>query len=94
MADFECKSGAMALSVLETIANSLEGVKRNALLACRQWVSKNTYPIPEDYEERKRLYTELMEERRNLMTKEERIKEAQFYLDGIEGEGLQNPPGA
>jgi hypothetical protein len=83
MADFECTSRAIALSALETTANSLEGMKKTALLAVRKWVLQNTFKIPDVHEDRKRLITELKEEGRNLMTEEQRIEEARFFLDGI-----------
>jgi hypothetical protein len=83
MADFECTNRAMSLSALETIANSLEGMKKTALLAVREWVLQNTFQMPDGYEDRKRRITELMEERRDCMTEEQRIEEARFYLDGI-----------
>jgi hypothetical protein len=83
MADFECRNKAMALAALEAIANSLGGVEKTALLAVREWVLRNSLKIPEPYEERKRLCAELMENRRSLMTEEERIGEARFFLDGL-----------
>jgi hypothetical protein len=83
MADFECKDLAMALSVLDTMADGLDGVKKNALLAVRKWVLRNSFEIPRGYEERKNLRAELSERRRELMTKEGRIEEARFLLDGL-----------
>jgi hypothetical protein len=80
---FECTNKAMALSALETIADGLEGMKKTALLAVREWVFQNTFRIPETYEDRKRLITELKEKGRNLMTEAERIEEVRFFLDGI-----------
>jgi hypothetical protein len=77
------RNRAIALSVLETIANSLEGMKKTALLAVQEWVFQNTFKIPDGHEDRERLITELKENDRNLMTKAERIEEARFFLDGI-----------
>jgi len=83
MTDFECTSRAMALSALETTANSLEGMKKTALLAVREWVLQNTFKIPDVHEDLERRITELMKERRDCMTEEQRIEEARFFLDGI-----------
>jgi hypothetical protein len=83
MTDFKCKNLAMTLSVLDTIADSLDGVKKTALLAAREWVSEHSFKMPDSHEEREKLIAELMEERRNLMTKEERIEGACFFLNGL-----------
>jgi hypothetical protein len=42
MADFECKSRDMALTVLDTIAASMKGTQRQAVLAVKDWVRENT----------------------------------------------------
>jgi hypothetical protein len=88
MADFECTNRAMALSVLETTANSLEGIKKTALLAVREWVFQNTFKMPKTVEERQARIKELMRERRNRMASRERREEAAFFLEGLEG-GLE-----
>jgi len=38
----ECKSKGVAVSALETIAETLRGIQREALLAVKSWVQKNT----------------------------------------------------
>ena len=83
MTDFECTNRAMALSALETIASSMDGMKKTALLAVREWVSQTTIEIPDTYEELVRLVDELNEKERHLMTEEQRIEKARFFLDGI-----------
>lgn len=37
----ECKSKGAALTALETIAESLQGIQREALLAVKSWIQKN-----------------------------------------------------
>jgi hypothetical protein len=54
MADFECKSRAIALTVLDTIAANMEGTQRTALFAVRKWVDENVPPDP-DQETREKL---------------------------------------
>jgi hypothetical protein len=44
MADFECKSRDMALVALDTIATSMNGTQRLAVLAVKEWVQENTTP--------------------------------------------------
>jgi hypothetical protein len=41
MADFECKNVGMAITALDTIAASMEGTQRAAVLAVKTWVQKN-----------------------------------------------------
>lgn len=40
--DFECTSKAMALTALDTIAASMKGAQREAVLAVKAWVRENT----------------------------------------------------
>jgi hypothetical protein len=41
MADFECTNKAMALTALDTIAASMKGTQREAVLAVKAWVQEN-----------------------------------------------------
>jgi hypothetical protein len=47
MADFECKSRTMALTVLDTIAANMKGPQRTALIAVKAWVEDHIRPEPD-----------------------------------------------
>jgi hypothetical protein len=55
MADFECKSVAMALTALNTIAAELKGTQQAAILAVKAWIQEN---VPKEFpsEELKKIF--------------------------------------
>jgi hypothetical protein len=56
---FECASGAIALTVLDTIAASMKGTRRAALFAVKSWVEGNTSE-PANAEELSRIFEETL----------------------------------
>jgi hypothetical protein len=61
MNNFECKSRAMALTALDTIAASMKGTQRAAVLAVKTWMEKNV-PVPLSPEEFQKMRDILMSE--------------------------------
>jgi hypothetical protein len=82
-----CKSKGMALSILETIHETLKSdTQRAALKVVAEWIEAS---ITSDFtsmsrEERQARITELLTKNRNLMSVEKRRETAAFYLEGIE----------
>ena len=82
-----CKTGAMAVTILETIIKPMkEGTPKQALAAVMEWAAdaakqEKTHTMP--HEERKAKIIELLTKERNRMTAAELRERANFYLAGI-----------
>jgi hypothetical protein len=82
-----CKTGAMAVTILETIIKPMkEGTPKQALTAVMEWAAdaarqEKTHTM--NHEERKAKIIELLTSERSRMSVEELRERANFYLAGI-----------
>jgi len=82
-----CKSGATAVTILETIIKPMkESTQKQALIAVMEYAQttarqEKTHTMT--HEERKAKIIELLTNERNMMTAEELRERANFYLAGI-----------
>ncbi|MCL2411861.1 MAG: hypothetical protein FWC97_09490 [Treponema sp.] len=82
-----CKTGAMAVTILETIIKPMkEGTPKQALTAVMEWATeaaRHEKTRTMTHEECEAKIIELLTNERNMMTADELRERANFYLAGI-----------
>jgi hypothetical protein len=58
-----CKNRDTAIQIIKTITENMrDGTQKTALQSVLEWVQENTYDIPDDPKERRRLVEQLKQE--------------------------------